>query len=121
MSTTTESQAIDPKFIFFSLFTTKGLDLFTTYVALTMGFGFEANPISATFIKLGGYSMLIAVVMIATACACFSFVFSQKILEKRNVPMSYKIFVRYFIYLCILINFVVVLNNMYVIHIGSMV
>lgn len=120
MSTTENSQIIDPKFIIFSLLTTKGLDLFTTYVAISMGFGFEANPISATFIKLGGYGMLITVAMVITACASLGFIWSQKALEKRNAPVGYKIFARYFIYLCILVNFVVVLNNMYVIHIGSM-
>ena len=119
MSTIEGNQKVDPKFIVFSLFATKAMDIFTTYIALSNGFGFEANPISAYFLKIGGYPMLIAVAVAVTTFACIGFLWVQEFLEDKNVHPHYKKFARYFIYLTIAINYAVILNNMYVIHIGS--
>jgi len=119
MSTTSINQKIDPKFIVFSLFATKALDIFTTYIALTNGFGFEANPISAYFIETGGFPALIAVGMIITSFACVGYIWVQEYLESKNVNVNYKKFTRYFIYFIISVNYYVIINNMYVIYIGS--
>jgi hypothetical protein len=119
MSETDSDQRIHPLYILFVLFATKALDIFTTYITLTRGYGYEANPISRYLLDIGGFNMIILVGIIVIGIACVGFIWAQEVFESHVVPMSYKKGVRYFIYLCMATNILVVINNCYVIYLGS--
>jgi hypothetical protein len=119
MGSEIKSLKIQPFIIVSLLFFTKFLDLITTTVSISHGYGYEANPVTAYLLNLGGYPLVILVSFLIMSGVAGVLIFGQNYLERHNASLAYRKFCKVFIILAIEINMIVVANNALIIYYGT--
>jgi hypothetical protein len=114
----TQSLKIPPIKILSLIFFTKMLDLVTTYFSMSRGFGYEANPVTAYFLNLGGFPLLICFSYTLITMVVVVLILSQWFVDKYNGSLFMRKLVRFSIFACIGLNVIVVINNLLVIYFG---
>ena len=102
--------------IFLMLIGSKILDLETTYIALKKGYGYEANPITAYFLNMGGFPLMVIASVLIMVGVSLLFVFAQNFFDNVKTTPNFTRFIKTFIYICFAINMIVVINNCIIIY-----
>lgn len=113
-----KSYKIRPATIIFLLFFTKFLDLITTVISIGYGYGYEANPVTAYLLYLGGYPLLILISFLMMGGVAGVLIFAQSYLERNSASVRYRKVCRLFIIIAIGMNVFVVTNNVLIIYYG---
>jgi hypothetical protein len=111
MNTNTENSLVSPTTILTMFVSAKLLDLLTTYICITLNYGYEVNPVSAFFLNTGGWTMLSIFGLSAVILQGIFFCWYQKFLARRNNSITPLLLCRIGIFLSFFVTMIAVINN----------